>query len=226
MRFSAAARATILPTKVLPVKKMKSNDSFRSSVFCLLAAGHGGHGARVEIFRDQLEQHVGRRRQRLTQCENAGVAGRECRQCRANQQQQGSVEWPDDQRHAIGFAIDHPLVAGLGEEAGHRRFDRLHPLLQLALLDLCLARRRLGLEDVFLRGGLEVLGHRLLEALFVLPDHAGHAVELFDAPLVGAGDSCGEKRLLRVEDFLKSIHRDLARCQVWRRTARAPERID
>ena len=36
VRFSAAARATILPTKVLPVKKMKSNGSFRSSVFCSL----------------------------------------------------------------------------------------------------------------------------------------------------------------------------------------------
>ena len=59
---------------------------------------------------------------------------------------------------------------------------------------------------VFLRGGLEVVGHRLLKPTLVLPDHAGHAVELFDAPLVGSGDTCGEKRLLRVEDFLKSVH--------------------
>jgi hypothetical protein len=44
-------------------------------------------------------------------------------------------------------------------------------------------------RDVFLRGGLEVLGHRLLEAPLVLPDHAGHAVELVDAPFVGAGDA-------------------------------------
>src|SRR6266478_10220956 len=36
VRFFAAACATIFPTKVLPVKKMKSNESFRSSVFCSL----------------------------------------------------------------------------------------------------------------------------------------------------------------------------------------------
>jgi hypothetical protein len=33
---SAAARAPIFPTKVLPVKKMKSSGSLRSSVFCSL----------------------------------------------------------------------------------------------------------------------------------------------------------------------------------------------
>jgi hypothetical protein len=32
VRFSAAARATTLPVLVLPVKKMKSNGSLRSSV--------------------------------------------------------------------------------------------------------------------------------------------------------------------------------------------------
>jgi hypothetical protein len=39
-----------------------------------------------------------------------------------------------------------------------------------------------------------------------LVDHAGHAVELFDAPFVGACDTGGEKRLLCVEDILEFIH--------------------
>jgi hypothetical protein len=93
---------------------------------------------------------------------------------------------------------------------GTRRFDRLHPLLQLAFLDFGLAGRRRGLEDVFLRGGLEVLGHRLLKALLMPPDHAGHPVELIDAPFVGARDPCGEQRLLGVEDILEGVHGRLA----------------
>jgi hypothetical protein len=89
------------------------------------------------------------------------------------------------------------------------RFHGLHPLFQLALLDLALASRCRGLEDVFLRSGLELFGHRLLKALLVLPDHASHAVELVDAPFVGARDTRGEQRLLCVDYFLKLIHASL-----------------
>src|SRR5882757_4374755 len=88
----------------------------------------------------------------------------------------------------------------------NRRLDRLHPFLHLALLDLGLASRCSGLEDVFLRGSLEVLGHRLLETLFVLPDHAGHAVELIDTPFVRTRDARCEQRLLRIEDILELVH--------------------
>ena len=139
-----------------------------------------------------------------------GHKGMIYRERRADQQEQGSVERADDQRHAIRLAVDHSLVASFGQEARHRRFDWLHPLLQLAFLDFRLAGRRRGLEDVFLRGGLEVLSHRLLKALLMLPDHAGHPVELSDAPFVGARDPCGEQRLLGVEDILEGVHGVLA----------------
>src|SRR6202011_4834633 len=102
--------------------------------------------------------------------------------------------------------INHTFVAGLSEESRHWRLHRLHPLLELALLDLCFARRCLGLKDVFLRRGFKILRHRFLEALFVLPNHAGHTIELFHAPVVGASDSAGEERLMCVEDVLELVH--------------------
>jgi len=39
-----------LAATVLPVKKIKSNDNFRSSVFLFFASGHDGHCGRVEIL--------------------------------------------------------------------------------------------------------------------------------------------------------------------------------
>ena len=169
-----------------------------------LATGHGGDCRRVEILRHQLQQNGGRRRQRFAQGEDAGVAGGQRRQRRTDWQQR-TVERANDQRDPVGFAINHPFVAILGQELGHRRFLRLHPRFELHLRTST-ARRRLGLEDVFLGGGLEVFGHRLLEAGPVLADHAGHAVELAHPPLVGAGDARGEQRLLRVEDVLELVH--------------------
>src|SRR6267154_1692479 len=176
--------------------------------FCVLflAASYHGYGRRIEIFRDKVEQHLGRFRECFAQRENTGVSRRERRQRRTDQQEQGSVERADDERHAVGLAIDHALVAGFGKEAWHGCFHGLHPLFELALLDLALATRCRSLEDVFLRCGLELLRHRLLEALLVLPDHAGHAVELVDAPFIGTRDARGEQRLLCVEYFLKLIH--------------------
>jgi hypothetical protein len=57
-----------------------------------------------------------------------------------------------------------------------------------------------------LRCSLELFRHRLLETSLVLPDHAGHAIELVDAPFVGAGGAGGEKCFLCVKYLLKLIH--------------------
>jgi len=97
-------------------------------------------------------------------------------------------------------------VAGGGQRARDRRFLRSHPALELALLILGLKEAGLGLEDVFLTGGLEVVRHRFLQGRFVFLDHPAHAIELLDAPCVRARNAAGEIGLLGVKDFLKLIH--------------------
>jgi hypothetical protein len=113
VRFFAAACATIFPTKVLPVKKMKSNESFRSSVFCSLppatmvtALGSKYFGTRSSstfVVSGSASLSV---RIQVFPAASAASAGRISR----------SVERSDDKRHAVRLAIDHPLVAGFGQE--------------------------------------------------------------------------------------------------------------
>jgi hypothetical protein len=66
-------------------------------------------------------------------------------------------------------------------------------------LILDLAKRRRGLENVFLACRLEVRRDRFLERVLVLRDHARHLIELLDAPRIGAGNARREKRLLGVK---------------------------
>ena len=49
---------------------------------------------------------------------------------------------------------------------------------------------------MFLAGGLEVLPDRPLECCLVLPDEAGHAVELFDPPSIAPRHARREVALL------------------------------
>ena len=48
-------------------------------------------------------------------------------------------------------------MTGGSQSPRNRRFDRLHPFLELALLEGNLADARQRLEDLLLTGGLEIL---------------------------------------------------------------------
>jgi len=87
------------------------------------------------------------------------------------------------------FSIDDPLVASFGEERGTGASTGfIHSFSWLFWTSVSPAEAWVS-KMTSCEAVLEVLGHRLLEALFVLSDHARHAVELLDAPLVSAGDS-------------------------------------
>src|SRR5215469_18477373 len=124
-RFSAAARATTFPTLVLPVKKMKSKGSFRSSVVSSRppATAQTARGSKYFGTSSSSTADV---------ADKAGLslrtqAGGQDRDSGPKQQCKGAVGRPDDQDHAVRVAINHSLVASLGKRRGNRCFRRGHP---------------------------------------------------------------------------------------------------
>nr|WP_275936602.1 hypothetical protein [Labilithrix luteola] len=172
----------------------------------LTTADHRGDRARIEILPDEVGEQRGARRNCGAQLQNARVSGRQSCERRAKQEEQRTVEWPDDECHTVGLAIDDRLVPRLRKETRHWRRGRLHPLLELALLVLDLADGPEGLENVLLSGGLEVRGDRLLQACLVLGKHAPHPVELFDSPFVGTRNVGTKIGLLGLEQIFECRH--------------------
>jgi len=75
-------------------------------------------------------------------------------------------------------------VAGFGEETWHGCFTGfIHSFSWLFWTSLSPADAAVS-KMYSCDAVLKLLRHRLLEPLLVLPDHAGHAVELVDAPFV------------------------------------------
>ena len=143
------------------------------------------------------------------QLQDTGIAGGQRRQRRMQQERQGTVERTHDQNHAVGLAVDDPLVAGRVEKAWDRLFGRFHPALQLGLDEIDRCERGQNLEDLLLPRRLEVPADRFLKAGLVLLEHAAHAVQLLDAPVVGLCDVCCEVGPLGVEDLVIGVHANL-----------------
>jgi hypothetical protein len=74
-----------------------------------------------------------------------------------------AIKGADDQRHPIRIAVNDATMARGREGSRHGSLDRLHPLIELALLECDLAQARTRLEDLLLAGGLEILRNRPLE---------------------------------------------------------------
>jgi hypothetical protein len=97
-------------------------------------------------------------------------------------------------------------MAGRHEGSRHGSLDRLHPLIELALLECHLAQARTRLEYLLLAGGLEILRDRHLERGFVLRHKAAHAVELFNPSSMAPRHAGCEVAFLSVEQILEQIH--------------------
>jgi len=175
---------TILPTFTLPVKKMKSKGSLRSSVTSSFATGDGSDGPRIEIFWDEIQQDLTGGGQTLGEFEDAWIASRNDLDRGVKEQRQWSIEWTDNQRDAIRFPIDLSSMPTLPESLGHNHIYGLHPLLQILLREGDSSYRRHNLEDLLLTGRLEVAAHRSLKNLRVLLAQVLKARQLVDAPLV------------------------------------------
>jgi hypothetical protein len=97
-------------------------------------------------------------------------------------------------------------VPGGRQRPRHGCLDRLHPVLELALLECDLAEAGERLEDLLLTGGLEILRNSPPELCFVLRDEPGHAVKLLDPPRIAPRHSRREMPLLPVQQILERIH--------------------
>jgi hypothetical protein len=97
-------------------------------------------------------------------------------------------------------------MAGRHGGSRHGSLDRLHPLIELALLEYHLAQARTRLEYLLLAGGLKILRDRHLERGFVLRHKAAHAVELFNPSSMAPRHAGCEVAFLSVEQILEQIH--------------------
>src|SRR6266481_3146916 len=182
VRFFAAASMTILPTLTLPVKKMKSNGSLRSSVTSSLLPVTAVTARGSKYFGMRSRKNLARR---------------------VEKQGQWPIERTNHQGDTVRFSIDLGSMSALPKGFRHDDIYRLHPLFQFLLREGGGSNRRHNLEDFFLAGRLEVAAHRSLQNLGVLIAQVLKACQLIDAPLVRFGRVRIEARLLFVKDFLE-----------------------
>src|SRR6266851_5082544 len=159
VRFFAAASMTILPTLTLPVKKMKSNGSLRSSVTSSLlpVTAVTARGSKYFGTRSSKSLLVGG--QPLGEFEYAWISCRKNLDRRVEEQSQWSIERSDYQSDAIGLPIDFGSVSAFPKSLGNDYVYGLHPLSQLSFRESCGPHGSHDLEDFFLASGLEITAH-------------------------------------------------------------------
>ena len=146
---------------------------------------------RVDVPREQPGQRGGGLRRHLGGLADHGVARRERRHQRGEQQVDRVVPRRDDQHHAQRGVLDRGAVGA--QQEGDRGLGRGQPLLQvlLGVLDLAPGAAQVGQPRLVARLA-QVDRQGVEELVLALPDHPAQPGELLAAPLLGAGPAGGE----------------------------------
>ena len=132
------------------------------------AALDGGDVARVKGLADELRDRCARGRGVGRGLDNGAVAAGDRADQRRQAQLHGVIPRRDDQRHAVGLGRNEALCRELRQRRRHRPLA--HPALQVLQMEAQLLEHHAGLAHVDLHRRLaEVLHHRLLEQLLVVP---------------------------------------------------------
>src|ERR1700686_1765471 len=131
-------------------------EKFRDFFF---ASRDGSDGARIEIFRYEIQQELTCGGQPLGEFEYAWISCRKNLDRRVEEQSQWSIERSDYQSDAIGLPIDFGSVSAFPKSLGNDYVYGLHPLSQLSFRESCGPHGSHDLEDFFLASGLEITAH-------------------------------------------------------------------